>query len=58
MFTKLIKNEQYSCGELYNCCSCGGGDDGSCGCAYCFDCHACEACRGDDVSVECELISK
>ena len=30
MFTKLIKNEIYTCGELYNCCSCG---DNGCGCA-------------------------
>ena len=36
------------CGEMYNCCSCGGPDEhGSCGCDYCFDCHACDACRGD-----------
>lgn len=31
-----------TCGEQFNCCSCGGED---CGCAYCFDCQACEACK-------------
>ena len=45
MFTKLIKNEIYTCGELYNCCSCG---DNGCGCAYCYDCKACENCKNDN----------
>lgn len=53
MFTKLIKQEKYSCGDLYNCCACGGEN---CGCAYCFDCHACDNCRSDDESAVCELL--
>ena len=53
MFTKLIKQEKYSCGDLYNCCACGGEN---CGCAYCFDCHACDNCRSDDGSAVCELL--
>lgn len=33
------------CGEMYNCCDCGGND---CGCSYCFSCRACEVCLNED----------
>jgi hypothetical protein len=59
MFTNLIEARKDTCGDLYNCCNCGGnGDDngGSCGCAYCFACHACEACLSDDENAVCELL--
>lgn len=36
-----------TCGDYYNCCSCGGDEAGSCGCPYCFDCNACEVCKGE-----------
>lgn len=34
-----------NCGEIYNCCDCGGND---CGCAYCWSCNACEDCLNED----------
>lgn len=39
-----------TCGDYYNCCSCGSTDADlqSCGCRYCFDCNACEVCKGDE----------
>lgn len=44
---KYIENSKYvaTCGNLYNCCNCGGE---ACGCAYCFSCQACEHCLDDD----------
>lgn len=41
--------KQRDCGDLYDCCSCGGND---CGCPYCYDCHACEECEPEDEQVE------
>lgn len=35
----------YECGDLFDCCDCGGND---CGCAYCFSCNACEECLDDE----------
>ena len=32
------------CGEMFNCCNCGGND---CGCRYCFSCNACEHCKSE-----------
>ena len=41
----IYESDGTYCGEMFNCCSCGGE---MCGCAYCWDCHACEFCLGDD----------
>lgn len=37
-----------TCGDLFDCCSCG---DSDCGCAYCFDCNACDSCKNDQPAV-------
>lgn len=43
------------CGEMYNCCDCGGSEDGHhCGCSYCWSCNACDNCKDEDEVKECE----
>lgn len=40
-----LRGRVVTCGEQFDCCSCGGNE---CGCAYCFDCQACEFCIEED----------
>lgn len=45
MCQNASKESPETCGELFNCCDCGGEN---CGCAYCWSCHACEECKSGD----------
>lgn len=41
----IAVKEICNCGDLYDCCDCGGNN---CGCRYCFSCNACEDCLSDN----------
>lgn len=41
----LAVKEICDCGDMYNCCDCGGSD---CGCGGCWSCNACEDCLNEE----------
>ena len=46
-----------TCSDYYNCCDCGGSNDGKCGCNYCRSCNSCEECLSDDENAVCDMIT-